>query len=268
MTLELRDRITTEGVLSALGKDQKAFFVEVKEEIMSTNTQLKAAGRNGAADGTVLIARRQTAGRGRMDRRFESPEGGIYMSLLLRPGIPVEDILYMTTLTAVAVAEAVEEVCGIHPGIKWVNDLYVGNRKVCGILTEAVFDTDGGLDCVVIGIGLNVYAPKEGFPEEIREIAGALYGADEREEERRNRLIASVLNKIRQKSFPLDKRKLSIDYKNRSMVIGRWVTVCRGTTEREALVLDINEENHLVVRYGDGAEEALSTGEIRVKLQR
>ncbi|MBE7001015.1 MAG: biotin--[acetyl-CoA-carboxylase] ligase [Ruminococcaceae bacterium] len=263
------DMVTEQGIRQALEENPFGLQVTVVEETDSTNTQLKRLAREGAPSGTVLIARRQVGGRGRLGRRFESPEGGLYMSLLLRPDLPANDMLYLTTLTAVAVNEAVEAVCGVNPGIKWVNDLYLDGRKICGILAEAGFSPDGSrVDYTVIGIGVNVYAPEGGYPEEIRDIAGALYAHDDREEGRRNRLAAAILEKIMKKGHPLDKISVSRDYKARSVVIGKWVTVCRGDAERDALVLDIDEENHLVVRYGDGAEEALSTGEIRVKLHR
>ncbi|MBR5868080.1 MAG: biotin--[Clostridia bacterium] len=267
--MKTMDPVTARGIRQELGENSLDWKVTVVEETDSTNTQLKNLARQGAPGGTVLIARRQAGGRGRLGRRFESPEGGLYMSLLLRPDLPATDVLYLTTLTAVAVSEAVEEVCGRTPGIKWVNDLYLDGRKICGILAEAGFSGDGSrVDYTVIGIGVNVYAPSEGYPEEIRNIAGALYAPDDREEGRRDQLAAAILKKILQKSQPLDKTTVSRDYKDRSVVIGKWVTVCRGDIEQDALVLDIDDENHLVVRYGDGAEEALSTGEIRVKLHR
>ena len=136
------------------------------EETDSTNRVAKELARQGAKHGTAVLARRQSAGRGRMERRFFSPEGGLYLSVILRPDIPPEDLPLMTPMAATAVWRAVEKLTGICLGIKWVNDLYLGDKKVCGILCE------GAGDAVVVGIGLNLQEPEGGFPPEIH--AGAL----------------------------------------------------------------------------------------------
>lgn len=112
------------------------FDLQVQTEVTSTNTLLKAQAEQGAPEGTVLIAESQTAGKGRLGRHFTSPPGtGIYFSLLLRPHCTAEKSLFITTTAAVAVCEAIEQVTGLNPQIKWVNDVYLNEKKVCGILT-------------------------------------------------------------------------------------------------------------------------------------
>ena len=136
------------------------------QETDSTNRVAKELARQGAAHGTAVLAERQTAGRGRMERSFFSPEGGMYLSAILRPEIPPEDLLLMTPMAAVAVWKAVEKLTGIRLGIKWVNDLYLEGKKVCGILCERTGDA------VIVGVGLNLKTPEGGFPPELN--AGVL----------------------------------------------------------------------------------------------
>ena len=128
------------------------------EELDSTNSYLKEMAAKGAQEGTIIIANRQSAGRGRLGRSFFSPEEkGIYMSILLRPDISLERAVLITSMAAVAVAEAIEQVSGIQTKIKWVNDIFLNKKKVCGILTEAGIDAETGtLEYAVLGIGVNV----------------------------------------------------------------------------------------------------------------
>lgn len=136
------------------------------EETDSTNRVAKELARQGALHGTAVLAKRQTAGRGRMDRRFFSPEGGMYLSVILRPALPPEELSLVTPMAATAVWKAVEKAAGIRLGIKWVNDLYLEGKKVCGILCECAGDA------VIVGVGLNLKAPEGGFPPDLN--AGAL----------------------------------------------------------------------------------------------
>ena len=150
------------------------YHIAVVDEIDSTNRAVRGMAEADAPEGTVLFAEQQTAGKGRMGRSFFSPAGsGLYFSILLRPQGKVADPLKITAAAGVAVAEAVDAVLGIDLKIKWVNDLYLANKKVCGILAEGAFDEKGGLNYCVLGIGINVFAPKEGFGA-LEPIAGAL----------------------------------------------------------------------------------------------
>ena len=147
--------------------------VRVLPEVGSTNDYLKEAARGGAPEGLAVLAERQTAGKGRLGRSFQSPAGlGLWMSVLLRPTCPPERLPPVTALTAAACAEAIRKVCGAEAGIKWPNDLVLGGRKLCGILTE--LESGGEGLALVIGIGLNVSQRREDFPPELRETAGSL----------------------------------------------------------------------------------------------
>ena len=164
-----------EQIRQMLGKTQtigKSLFCF--DEIDSTNTYAKQLAVEGAEHGTVILADYQTAGRGRMNREFQSPRGkGIYLSVLLRPKVPVERLMCVTALAGVAVCNAVENVCGIRPGLKWPNDPVLGNRKICGILTELVM-TPEGKPILVLGIGINVLQEEHDFSPEIRPIATSI----------------------------------------------------------------------------------------------
>ena len=144
-----------------------------KDSVTSTNTELIEMAKNGAKEGTVLIASEQTAGKGRTGKSFYSPEGsGVYLSILLRPDFKPEDALFLTTIAAVATAKAIESVSDKEAKIKWVNDVYLDNKKVCGILTESALSSDmEKLDYAVVGIGINLCPPEGGFPDDIKNIA-------------------------------------------------------------------------------------------------
>ena len=133
--------------------------------IDSTNTRARELARQGAAHGTVLIADRQTGGRGRLGRSFHSPAGkGIYMSVILRPCCKPEKIMHLTCAAAVAMCDVVEDAAGFRPGIKWTNDLVFGQRKIAGVLTELGFDKTGNVDYAVVGIGINCCQQEGDFP--------------------------------------------------------------------------------------------------------
>lgn len=156
---------------AVVGRELQCF-----DEIDSTNNYAKRIALSGAPDGTVIVADCQTAGRGRMDRSFQSPKGkGIYLTALLRPELPPERLLPVTALAGVAVCAAVERVCGVRPGLKWPNDPVLGSRKLCGILTELSVEAETGrVQYLVLGIGVNVLQTAEDFTPEVAEMATSL----------------------------------------------------------------------------------------------
>ncbi|MDO4960439.1 MAG: biotin--[acetyl-CoA-carboxylase] ligase, partial [Eubacteriales bacterium] len=169
------------SISAMLTPEASAFYnIECVDVIDSTNTAVKARAAAEPGEGLIIIARQQTAGRGRMGRRFHSPMGtGVYMSILLRPKMPASDAVHITAAAAVAAAEAIEEVCpAIGPGgvqIKWVNDLFLDDKKICGILTEAGISVENTyLEYAVLGLGFNIRTPEGGWPEEIKDTAGSL----------------------------------------------------------------------------------------------
>jgi len=168
--------LTAEAVRACIRGDAEQLSVEVFDTVTSTNTLVRQRAAEGEREGLAVIASAQTEGRGRKGRSFFSPDGtGIYMSLLLRPQVAPDMALRVTTIAAVSVCQAIERLTDRKSGIKWVNDVYMDNRKVCGILTETALSAAGGrLDYVVLGIGVNALEPPGGFPEDIVNIAGSV----------------------------------------------------------------------------------------------
>lgn len=236
--------------------------------IDSTNTALKKEGAAGAPEGTLIIADSQTMGRGRLGRRFESPTGtGIYMSILLRPKFSPKDALKITTGAAVAIAKAIEEVSGEDTKIKWVNDIYMRERKVCGILAESSlnFETKSFEYCV-LGIGINVKAPEDGFPQEIKDIAGAVFEGDI-PTSAREKIVAKVIDNFFSFYDKMPSDDYIEDYRRRSLLTGREVTYINNLTglEESGIAVDVDRDCHLLVKLPDGTTKAFSTGEVNLK---
>ncbi len=222
------------------------------ETIPSTNTYLKDLVRNeGNPDEQAAVAYNQSAGRGRLGRTFYSPGTGLYLSVLLKPKGSAEDIVKITSAAGVIVAK------NLGGKIKWVNDIIIDEKKVCGILCESVGEY------VIVGIGINLVEPEGGFPEDIRNIAGAVY--EKCDDLKRYKLAMKIVREVGKLSEPKYIKKAMKKYKKLSCVLNRIVTVSRGNEEYRALVLDINEDGHLIVEKEDGTKCILQTGEISIK---
>ncbi len=250
-----------------LGRDAGRLTVRTFRSLPSTNREVKSAAAAGAPEGLVVLAERQTGGYGRRGRAFFSPDTtGLYMSLLLRPSLPAPASLLITTAAAVAAAEAVEELGGAPAGIKWVNDVIVGGRKVCGILTEAALSLESGsLDYAVLGIGVNLTSPAGGFPRELAGIAGAI--SDRPIPNGRCRLAASILRRFLPLYDHLSDASFFEAYRSRLTLLGKRITVLRGEEEREAEAIGLERDFRLLVRYSDGSTEALSSGEVSTRTE-
>ena len=240
--------------------------LHVVQSISSTNTVLRQMAEEGEEEGSVLLANSQTAGRGRMDRRFYSPPGtGLYLSLLLRPRMPAADAVRITACAAVAAAEAIEETFGIRTAIKWVNDILIDGKKVCGILTEGSVDPRTGLlRYAIVGIGINITPPRGGFPPELSAIAGAVCEQDE--PGLRCRLAALLLDRLTERCNRLPETDCYETYRRRSCIPGREILILSPDTEPvPAAALDILPDFSLLVRLQDGTEKALNTGEVSIR---
>ena len=187
------------------------------------------------------------------------------MSILLRPHMTARESGLITSIAAVAVAEAVEEVTGKQAGIKWVNDVYVDGRKVCGILTEASIDMEAGsLGYAILGIGINVYEPDGGFPDEIASKAGAI--SETRGPGLKNRLAASVLTHFMDYYPHLGDKAFLDAYRKRSFVPGKDIEIFDGASYTSAHALEIDDDLRLKVRMDDGREVLLQSGEVSIKV--
>lgn len=262
------DILSANTISSYLEKQCKHLHIEVFKSVPSTNDEVKKLAVNGGAEGVVILSEEQTAGRGRMNRTFYSPIGtGIYMSILLRPKISASDSSLLTTAAAVAVSMAIERVSHKDTKIKWVNDVFMHNKKVCGILTEASLSLESGLlDYAVLGIGINVSPPPGGFPEEIADIAASIFSSSENPGGIRNQLAAEILNHFMDFYEHLTNKLFLPEYKKRLFVLGQRVTVFQDNKQREATAMDIDSDCRLKVRYENGEEEYLSSGEVSVRL--
>ena len=256
----------TESVVRAYLR-RRDLDLRVYKSISSTNTVLKQLAESGAAEGTVLLAEEQTAGRGRMSRSFFSPpRSGLYMSLLLRPHMSAQLSTRITACAAVAVAEAIEELTGCRAEIKWVNDVLVDGKKVCGILTEGSIDCESGLmHYAIVGIGINIRPPEGDFPAELRQIAGALPAAPDGED-LRCRLAAAVLDRLMDLYEQLPEGDCYEAYKSRSCLIGREINILPLEGEPvPATAIAVEPDFSLRVRLADGTETCLSSGEVSVR---
>lgn len=238
------------------------------DNVDSTNTYLKNLALEGAPHGAVVVAHAQTGGRGRRERRFESPAGaGLYLSVLLRFDCPPAELVDLTAWTAVAVCAAVENCCGVRTDIKWTNDLLLNGRKVCGILTELVPDGNGGFACVA-GIGINLRQSRADFAAAgLEEIATSLTAEGVEQGVTRSGLAAAVIAELDRMTaaFPEKRAAWLADYRSRCVTVGRRVLVLRGEECAPALALAVEDDFSLRVRYDDGREENVSSGEVSIR---
>ena len=261
------DILSPQGIRRFLKPEYRDLDLTVLPTAPSTNALVREKANQGRPEGCVIVACEQTAGRGRYGRQFFSPiDSGVYLSLLLRPtAYSPQQATCLTAAAAAAMCQAIEAVTGQQPGIKWVNDIFLHGKKVCGILTEAAVGLEtGALDYMVLGAGVNLYPPVKGFPEEIQPIAGSVL---ERScPEAKNRLVGEFLNRFWDFYTHPECRTYLEDYRSRSLAIGQNVTVLSAGRAVSAYAYGIDDDFRLLVRYENGDTEALSYGEIRIQL--
>ncbi len=243
--------------------------ISYSDIIDSTNNVADDAGRRGKASGFLAVADRQDAGRGSRGRSWVSPAGhNIFMSIMVRPGIPMDKVSGLTLVMALSVAEAVEEITESDycPGIKWPNDVVLNRRKICGILTE-LHPCDGSY-YIVIGVGINVNQPTELFPEDIRETAGSVFSETGQRTDR-SKLIALCMKYFEQNyeayCSTCDLSFIKDEYEKRLININKQVRILDPKGEYEALAKGITEEGSLIITRDDGREECINAGEVSVR---
>ena len=237
------------------------------QEVDSTNSYLKREALKGAPHGTVAVADCQTAGRGRMSRRFQSPpDCGVYLSVLFRPKLMPAELMGATGMAAVAVCDAVEKAAGVRPQIKWTNDLILHNRKLGGILTEMALEGETGqTEFLVIGAGINVRQGADTFPPEVAEIATSL--AAEGYEASRPALAAALMEAFYRLGEDLggDISPWVEAYRRDCVTLGKEVRLLWTEGQERARALDVDGQFGLVVRREDGTETTVRTGEVSVR---
>ena len=259
---ENNNRLSEKIIASFLTTDEIGRELTVLDEVDSTNIAAKKLAANGAVHGHAVVADMQTMGRGRLGRKFVSPSGaGVYMSVIIRPELAVELTPMMTTAAAVAVAETVEELCGQDAQIKWVNDVYLGGRKICGILTEASLGLETrSLDYAVIGIGVNVRSIRESFDEELSRTATSIEDASGVIVDR-NRLCAEIMNRLEVHIAEIPSRGFIEGYRRRELLTGNGITANIGGKAVSGKALGVDDDLNLIVEFPDGTVKHLGSGE-------
>ena len=252
------DILSADAIKSSLPADFSGEII-VKEITESTNRDAACIAKE-ALHGTTVIADAQTEGRGRLGKSFFAPAGGIYMSVILKLGLAFSDAVLVTAAASVAVCKAIEAVSDVRPQIKWVNDILLDGRKICGISCEAVFSGET-VDSVILGVGVNFSAQE--FPEEISETAGVLF---DEPPVSRNQLIAEILKNLLAETADLSSRKFIDDYRRRSAVPGNPIRYLENTVWHDAEAIGIDENGGLVI-LENGTEKTLVSGEITLRIQ-
>lgn len=245
--------------------------IQIHDTVDSTNNIAKEAVVGETP--TVVLANKQTGGRGRLGRSFASPAGtGLYMTISLKPNFDLDKSLYVTMAVAVAVCRGIEKVVGVNGKIKWVNDIFYDSKKVCGILTEAQtnFET-GKIDNLIIGIGVNCFPGS--FPEELSSIAGCL--SQTKNSFSRNQLAAEIINEAIEILKDLQSKRFLREYKTKCFILGKNITVhpnLSGGNAYTARAIDIDENGGLVIEHMGGLMarqmETLTTGEVSIKFEK
>lgn len=256
------DLLSEEGIRIHLNKKHAQNPIVVLPSTNSTNSDAKKLGIDGAPHGTIVTADEQLTGRGRFGRSFVSPKGkGIYLSVILRPKMDILEVSFSTILTVIAVRRALKKFSKEKIQIKWVNDLYIGRKKISGILTELVSDMESGkVDFVVAGIGININAKAEDFPEELREIAGSVNVG----ETNRNKIIAKIADELLNIFEDFDKAKIIEEYKKEQLLLGKQITFTKDEKNYRAVAKDIDVDGGLIVE-SEGEMMVLQSGEVSVK---
>lgn len=231
--------------------------------LSSTNDRACQLAREGAPEGTVVIAGQQTAGRGRMGRRFYSPSGcGLYFSMVLKPVQQAEDTGLLTACAAVAVYRAVRQITGAEADIKWVNDLYYGGKKLCGILAEGQLASTGSFAYLILGIGINVYPPAEGYADEISRMAISLSEISPQTSPDDVALCAAVIRSFADFYEKLPQTDFLDTYRKASCVLGEKIRYEKAGQTYYARALAIDDKARLVIENEQGKRETLCSGEV------
>lgn len=236
-------------------------IIRVKS-VPSTNDYI----RQFSEGGTIVLADTQTAGRGRQGRGFQSvPGAGIYFSMLLKPKVDIEQVFSLTPVAAQGVCDAIERLTGVRPKIKWINDILMDGRKICGILTELMLAPDGRVDKVILGIGINVNQKLEDFDASLGDIAGSIAMATGKTWDKEV-LTTALIDALDRRIADWEMGNTDVaGYCADCATLGREVSVIRGDCARTGYAETIADDFSLVVRWPDGTRAQISSGEVSVR---
>ena len=260
------DFISKEGISLYLNKSCSDIEIYNYKTISSTNEIAKNLALSGAKHGTVVISEEQTAGKGRLGRSFYSPANtGIYMSIILRPNLTAMDSVLITTSSSVIICESIKKVTGIDCQIKWINDIYLNNKKVAGILTEASTNFESvTIDYLILGIGINFNQPKDDFPDELKSIASSLFN-NNNNNINRNMLCAEIISNILDMIPRIKNYDFISEYKKRSIVLNQEIIYISSGISSKGKAININCDGSLVVEHDDGSIKILNSGEVSIR---
>jgi BirA family biotin operon repressor/biotin-[acetyl-CoA-carboxylase] ligase len=263
------DRLTAGSILPHLATDDQRQRLICLDTVDSTNNYAKTLAMEGAVSGTVIVADEQTGGRGRLGRSFQSPKGkGIYVTELFRPQLSPAQAVNLTAYVAVALCDGIQEATGVRPAIKWTNDIVLGGKKLCGILTEmAVEGESGTLQYIITGIGINANHTPEDFSPDVRPMATSLM-QQLGHPVNRGKLCACFLNALETMYAHWEKGEDGgywQRYRSDCLTLGKPVRLIRGDKTEEAFAEDIDRDFGLIVRHPDGRRETVTTGEVSVR---
>lgn len=256
--VEDRDRLSADELTALL----PGLEIIVLDSVDSTNNEAKRRLVAGQQNPLLVTAESQTAGRGRQGKSFYSPDGtGVYLTLVVHPNAPILDAVSVTTRASVAVCRAIRGICPAEPEVKWVNDLYLNGKKICGILVEAVSDFETGITkSLVIGVGVNVSTSV--FPDDLPDAASlAMPGIT------RNRLIAEIVRELQRETADLQDRSYLDDYRRWSLVLGKDIRYSRNDGTFFARAVEIDDNGGLIVEDAQGSRTTLQSGEISLRLR-
>jgi len=254
-----RNHLSEKKIYSYL-KTNNIKNIYIYDTIDSTNDQAKLDISLGNHEDALYIANEQKKGRGRHGKKFYSPkDSGLYMTLKIKSDIKLENSLFITTLVAIATTKALKKFTDKNIEIKWVNDLYLNGKKICGILTEVITNPETLIvKNFIIGIGINLNTSN--FPDDLSNIATSLFEKNIS----KNKLAAYICNSIYEMLSQNDSKKMINEYKKYSMVIGKEIKYIKNNIEYFSLVKDINDQGNLIVINKAGNEIVLNSGEISI----
>lgn len=261
----MQDRLDYENLRDFLSTRYIGRRVIYLEATTSTNDIAKKLGMEGEKEGLVVVAEQQTSGRGRMGRSWSTHSGeAIAMTMLLKPDIPVNQGPSITPLLAISIVKALKDLIGIEVGIKWPNDIVLGSKKLCGILTEMSI-SNGKINCIIVGMGLNVN--QESFEDEIKDIAISLRGFSGSYYKRKE-ILSSILNQFEINYEIFKKRGIGAfrdDLKKYSILMGKDIEICDIGENLKGKAIDIGEDGSLIVELFDGKKINVISGEVTIK---
>jgi BirA family biotin operon repressor/biotin-[acetyl-CoA-carboxylase] ligase len=238
--------------------------IHLHSEVVSTNTLAMEMASKGAPEGTVLIAETQTGGKGRLGRKWISPKGNLYFSVVLRPDLPTHKAPLLTLMAAVAVASAIRTTCGVQAVIKWPNDILVSGKKVSGLLTEMSAEPDR-IRHIALGIGVDVNMPLEELPPDVREFATTLAAEAGRKIDR-TALLQQILRDLESRYRRLLQSEAEVleEWEALNVTIGKRVSVSGSGETLEGLAQGIDHEGRLIVKLDDGSLRQVAAGDVTI----